>query len=247
MKNSFFRDVLTALSDLYMPRRCLVCGRHLGMRERHLCIYCAADFPLTFYWLRTRNPMADRFNEMAADGEKRYAFAAALFFYHSEAGYKYISQSLKYDYDRAAGRYFAERLGRALACSGAFRDVDAVVPVPLHWSRKWRRGYNQAAVIASVLAAALSAPMRTDIISRRRRTVSQTRLDVGEKAGNVASAFTIRKQARKKLSCACPRHILLVDDVFTTGATLNACRGALRAVLPPDIRISAATLAVVDQ
>lgn len=246
MKNSFLRDVAAALVDLYAPRGCIVCGRRLGMREKHLCIYCMADFPLTFYWLRTRNPMADEFNVRAAEHEKRYAFAAALFFYRSEAGYKYIPQALKYEYDRGAGRFFAARLGRLLASSEAFGDVDAVIPVPLHRTRKWGRGYNQASVVASAVAAELSAPLRQDVLVRCRRTVSQTRLGTEDKIKNVSSAFRVRKRAVKKLADMRPRHVLLVDDVFTTGATLGACHRALRAVLPPAVRISAATLAVVD-
>lgn len=234
-------DVVTALGDLFLPRRCLVCGRVLGMRERHICLYCAADLPLTWYWQRTHNPMADRLNTRITGEGERYAYAAALFFYDADAGYRRIPQALKYDADLRAGRHFARQLGARLAGAGHFRNVDLVVPVPLHRSRRWQRGYNQAEVIAREVARCLHVPMRTDLLVRWRRTETQTALSVEEKAANVAGAFRTRG--------GCPaRHILLVDDVFTTGATLAACIQALRAVCPAgEVRISAATLAAVEQ
>ena len=207
--------------DLLMPRECLVCGRRLGAREELLCIWCAADLPLTYYWEQPHNPMADEFNalleQQRADGEPmEYAQAAALLFYHHENPYKLIPRALKYGGNIEAGRFFAARLGRYLAAQPHLTGIDTVIPVPLHWWRKWKRGYNQAEVIAAELARALGANLRTDLLRRARRTRSQTALDAAARLQNVAGAF--------RLSHAIPaRHILLVDDTFTTGATLSAC------------------------
>lgn len=189
-----------------------------------------------------------------------YAFAAALFFYSSASNYRHIPWHLKYEGGLAAGRHFARVLGERLAASPQFADVEVVVPVPLHWTRQWRRGYNQAEVIARELAAVLGAELRTDILRRVRRTRSQVRLSVPEKAANVRGAFALRRSfalhcpsllQRSSLAPSAPAqltpqgHILLVDDTFTTGSTLNSCRVVLRQAFPLPTRISVATLAFV--
>ena len=233
------------LADVVMPRTCLVCGKNLGAQEQHLCIWCESDLPLTYYWEQAHNPMANEFNavleRLRPDQEPLdYAYAAALLFYHHENPYKRIPQELKYKRNLRAGRFFSARLGRFLASSAPFSDVDTVIPVPLHWLRKWRRGYNQAEVIASELAQALGATLRTDVIRRARRTRSQTALSAEERLHNVSGVFSL------KLLPSSARHILLVDDTFTTGATLASCLMLLRRALGPSVRISIATLAVVE-
>lgn len=232
--------MLLALGDLLMPRTCPVCGRPLGLNERHICLYCAADLPLTYYWERSHNPMADRLNAALPDQEGMpYAYAAALFFYDEDVPYKMIPWKLKYGNGIGTGRYFAAMLGRYLAGSEWFGDVDTVIPVPLHWARRWRRGYNQAAVIARAVAGALEAECREDILVRRRRTTTQTRLGGDARSRNVKGAFGVAKRIPGM------RHVLLVDDVFTTGATTAECFRTLLAALPAEVRISVATLAFV--
>ena len=270
------RDAGTALLDLAMPRHCIVCRRSLGLRERFICLECQADFPFTHFWERSHNPMADKFNALiqhdldasvpqCPDSSLRepYAFAAALFFYNADSGYRHIPWHLKYEGGLAAGRHFARLLGARLAASPQFADVDAVIPVPLHWTRRWRRGYNQAEVIARELADVLGAPLRTDILRRSHRTRSQVRLSLEGKAANVRGAFTLRRSpsgyaptshnmrempAGSDRECGNVRaaHVLLVDDTFTTGSTLNACRAVLRQAFPSPTRISVATLAYVS-
>lgn len=174
---------------------------------------------------------------------ERYAYAAALFFYRTDSVYSRITRCIKYQGRLEVGRHFGRMLGDKLAGSCLFADVDAVVPVPLHWARKWKRGYNQAEVIASGVADRLGVQMRSDILIRRRRTRTQTKLSIKEKRRNVSGAFAVHKQFR--LEASPYRHILIIDDVFTTGSTLHACFSALRTVFPPEVRISVATLAFV--
>lgn len=236
--------MLREMTDLLMPRECLVCGTQLGAKEEHLCMWCAAGLPLTYYWERRHNPMADEFNALLErqrqEGEPmEYANAAALLFYHHENPFKRIPQALKYGGNREAGLFFARRLGRYLAAQPHWARVDTVIPVPLHWWRKWRRGYNQAEVIARAVAAELGARLRPDVLVRIRRTRSQTALDAEARLKNVQGVFALRH--------AFPaQHVLLVDDTFTTGATLSACYRAVREALGPSVRISVATLAVVE-
>ncbi|MBQ6243830.1 MAG: hypothetical protein IJK55_03830, partial [Bacteroidales bacterium] len=140
---------LSALLDLVLPRVCVVCGRPLLPQEEHLCLECRADLPQTHYATLGHNPLADRFNaRIQTDEYEPYAYAAALYHYRADAGYKKISQALKYHRDFGVGRWAARLLGAQLAASPLYADVDLVVPVPLHWLRRRRRGYNQAALIA---------------------------------------------------------------------------------------------------
>ena len=305
-------DFVIALGDLFMPRACLACGRRLGMRERHLCLSCAADVPYTRFWLAPHNPLADRFNAVLerhrGTEPMDYAYAAALIYY--KGAYRSIPRALKYQGDLAAGRHYGALLGRRLAAAPHFADIDLVIPVPLHWTRLRSRGYNQAEILARALAdafrvapappgtserwpvvaghdegvtptASSGAPstvipgapstvipgltrnlpeVRTDLLVRARRTRTQTRVSVDQKARNVASAFqvperfplrarivsTLKGDAPESPASvlASARHILLVDDTFTTGATLYACYAALRPFTTA--RISIATLAAVE-
>lgn len=252
-----------AAVDLVIPRECIVCGRTLKLYERHLCLYCEADLPLTYYWDRRRNPMADKVNALIQkriteeilseeNTEKppgnhpvKFSYAAALFFYHGENRYKRIPQRLKYLGDIEEGQFFSGMLGEYLHESALFRDIDMIIPVPLHWSRRWSRGYNQAEVVAHAIAQKLGGvPVRTDILVRSRRTRTQTKLDVDAKSGNVHGAFALGKH--KTLAIKDIHHVLLIDDVFTTGATMAACLSVLQPFFGPEVRISCATLGFVN-
>ena len=304
-------ESLRAAGDLLLPRACLVCGQRLGLHERHLCLSCAADVPFTRDWIQPHNPLADRFNAVLerhrGTEPMDYAYAVALMYY--KGPYRQIPKALKYHGDLSAGRFFGTLLGRRLSSVPHFADVDLVIPVPLHWTRRRARGYNQAEVLARAIAQALNAARtglsgsspaipgssavipgsspvspgvtpvipgltgnlppvvcRTDLLVRARRTRTQTRLTVDQKARNVASAFRVPERKRWPIGVghdgkglarhsrldrespatvlATARHILLVDDTFTTGATLYACYAALRPYTPA--RISIATLAAVE-
>ena len=234
------------LADIFMPRTCIVCGCRLLRHERHLCLGCHMDMPLTRFWERSHNPMADKFNEIIQKdledgaGYEPYAYATALFLYHSEAGYRHIPYQIKYHGNLKAGEHFGAMLGKKLAVSPLWSDIDMIIPVPLHWTRKWSRGYNQAECIAKTLATELGAQMRTDILFRRRKTKTQTRLNIEQKSKNVQGAFEAVTMKR------IPLHIVLVDDVFTTGSTLYACYRAIRKIYP-SVRISFATLGYVGR
>lgn len=242
-------DYLKSVLDLMIPRVCLVCGEKLSLEEDHICGGCLADLPRTYYSIMPRNRMADRLNALIQkdlDGLSNpvyvpYANAAALFFYRASTGYRNITKSLKYRGNIPAGRYFARMLAEEMRSSSLYGDVDLVVPVPLHWTRRWARGYNQSEIIGRVLADAFGADFGGDVLVRMRKTRTQTHLSLLEKTVNVAGAFAVRDMGRLNGF----RHILLVDDVFTTGSTVHACYSELRKIISPEVKVSVATLACV--
>ncbi len=243
---------LSALADLVLPRVCVVCGSPLLLQEKHICLSCLSDLPGTRFASQSHNPMADKFNSAISTSSvirreevvyEPYAYAAALFYYSADNGYSNIPRALKYRRNFAVGKYFASMLGEQLSGSPLFADVDMVVPVPLHWIRRWRRGYNQAELIAVQVARSLKAECAAGLLHRVRRTGTQTRLSGEDKRKNVSGAFAVCRN----LPPQAPRHILLVDDVFTSGSTLAACYAALRSVYDYGIRISAATLGFVGE
>ena len=255
---------LKAVLDLLIPRRCIVCERALVSSEKHLCRECLDDIPHTYFWLRKFNPMADKFNALiqeklekfiiepdwmsdhagARPWHEDYAYATALFFYRADSDYSNISRQLKYHGNIPAGEFFGRQLGLRLAQAEHLTDVDAVIPVPLHWTRKWSRGYNQAEVIAREVATVLGVDLRTDILERCRKTRTQTKLSIEGKAANVQGAFRIKADAP---AISDLKHLLIIDDIFTTGSTALACYSALRTTFPPSVRISIATLGFVGE
>ena len=239
-----WKTSLRALADLLMPRYCVVCDRELNLKEDYICLCCEMDFPYTHFWELPHNPMADEFNSrlQTFDGVREpYCYASALFFYDDASGYRRIPQKLKYSHLTAQGRVFSRRLGDVLAGADHLADVDAVVPVPLHWARRFKRGYNQAQIIAEEVAGAMGVPLLEGVLSKPRRKSSQTKGGASARAQNISGAF------KAKAPDIPVRHILIVDDTFTTGYTLAACHAALRRVLPAEVRISVASLAFVQK
>ena len=257
--------IIQDLADFLLPRKCIVCGEKLTAQEEHICRWCRDNMPQTRFWQLRHNPMADKINAaIQKELEKlwdagdfrteRYVRAAALFFFNEEGDYKKIPYRIKYEDDILAGRHFGRMLGDRLSSAEWFQDIDTIIPVPLHWRRKWKRGYNQAEIIAQGISEALGIPVRTDILRRRKHTRTQINLNIQQKSANVAGAFSASLPQTRSTNADNssnrtyrPRHILLVDDVFTTGSTLTACFFALRSAFPPEVRISVATLGFVGR
>lgn len=230
---SILSDTWSDLCSLIFPPRCAVCGEPLARGERTVCTLCRAMAPLTGYWRQADNPVARKCWGLVPV----HRASGFLFFAHG-SGWRRLIHSFKYRGAWRTARDMGAWYGACLHESGLYDDVDVVVPLPLHPFKRIRRGYNQSEYIAEGIAGQLGVGVDRRSVHRRRNTASQALKPRRERARNVENAFTVRSPER-----LAGRHVLLVDDVMTTGSTLLSCSAEiLRAV--PDCRVSIAALAV---
>lgn len=219
------------LLNLFDPRLCQLCKKTLLPEERELCLHCLCDLPRTYYHRRDDHPLLPIFA-----GISSFRHVTAFLFYR-EGG---CVQSLIHSFKYRGNKQLAERLGRMAAlelkADGFFRDVDVCVPVPLHRRKQRTRGYNQAEWIARGLAEVYHYPVDTQTLVRAVDTDTQTHKSAYERRMNVAEAFRLSRPEQ-----FADKHVLLVDDVLTTGATLLSCIDCLMRI--PRISISVFTLA----
>lgn len=230
---SILSDLLRDVAALFFPPRCPVCGGPLAAGEHTACTMCRATAPLTGFWREADNPVLDRCRDMLPVER-----ASGLLYYVRGSGWRELIRGFKYRGAWRTARAMGEWYGRYLKESGLYDDVEVVVPLPLHPFKRCRRGYNQSEYIAEGIAAQLGVAVDRRSVRRRRNTESQALKSRHDRARNVEDAFAVRYPGR-----LAGRHILLVDDVFTTGSTMLSCAGeVLRAA--PGCRISIAALAV---
>ncbi len=220
--------------DLLFPRVCPVCGRLLLRREKYLCLSCLSDLPLSYYWSWPNNPA-----EVCFWGRLNIVRASSLLIYRGESPYKKIVHSFKYEGNRGLGEFMGEMLARRLVESGLYGDIDLIIPVPLHPLKKWKRGYNQASVLAKSIGKLLNKPVEEKALIRRKFTSTQTKKDAIHRWENVMNAFSLKNKTFIE-----GKHILLIDDVLTTGATLEACGQHILKL--ESCRLSIVTLAYVE-
>lgn len=224
------------LGNQLFPAICPVCGQALAPGERTICLPCRWDMPLTGYWMAGDNPACMMLRHHIPD----LHHASALLYFRHESGYRAMIHSLKYSGRRDIAVALGEMFGRELRESSLYDDVDLLVPVPLHWTKRIHRGYNQAEEICVGLGRSMDLPYDFRSLKRIRKTRTQAlHRDPEDRRRNVAGAFRLRHADRFR-----GKHILLVDDVLTTGATITACAEAIRRIVP-DVRISVAALATV--
>ncbi len=229
MKN--LKSYWQGLVGLIYPRICLSCGEPLVRGEDFACSECMYHIQRTNYHLKEDNPVAQLFY-----GRVELEFATSYFGFDKGGIFQKLMHHLKYKGEKELGEMLGKHLGMGLKQSPCLPPVDMVIPVPLHKKRMRERGYNQSEHIAIGLAEVLDVEVNAKSLQRTAYKGSQTKLHRTERWRNVAGNFEVKNE--NKLS---GKHVLLVDDVLTTGATIEACCEALNVV--EGIRISVATLA----
>lgn len=227
-----FTQLASDFIGLVYPKLCVVCNGHLLKTEQGFCFTCEQELPRTYDELNpAQNPAARVFW-----GRFPIEAAASCFVFTGQGKVQELIHNLKYngrkDAGVAAGNYF----GNVLRTISPFLTADLILPVPLHEDKMHLRGYNQAACFAQGLSEAMNVPYSEKVLLRLKATSSQTRKSREERWENVGEVFAV--SSRKKLE---GKHVIIVDDVITTGATIEAC------VLPlldiKEIRISIVSIA----
>ena len=231
---NYFYYLLKAFRDVLFPRECVVCKKALLVDEKHLCLECLSDIPFTFFW-QCSNSAYEKVFWGRVDIKK----VMPLFFFREESNYKNILHEIKYRENRKLGYLFGQILGEKILKLEDWSDIDLIIPTPLHWKKRWIRGYNQSYIIAKGVASVLKRPIANRLIIRKEFTSTQTKKSRVDRWNNVANAFHLRSRAKIE-----HKHILLIDDVLTTGATLEACSSAI--LKSKGTTVSIATLAFVE-
>ena len=210
------RPVSQYFIDLIFPRHCYGCAAALRFYEKNLCLNCQISLPLSSLHLTKDNPLYQKLS-------RRFPLEAAtsLFYFEKEGVLANLIYQLKYNGVYQLGTYLGEWLAEHLKESPFFSSIDGIIPVPLHPKRERKRGYNQAELIAKAVAHQLKLPLHTAVLQRIRNTTSLVLLGKKKREEEIAESIHCIKKVKNL------QHLLLIDDITTTGTTLNACAQSL--------------------
>lgn len=214
---TFVRDVITDFVSLLYPRYCFACREGLVKGEETICSGCMLELPQTNYHLDPANPLYKRLN-----GRIPLKFAAAYFLFRKGGKVQHLLHELKYNNHPEIGITLGEVYGQVLTQLQDHR-FSVIIPVPLHASRKRKRGYNQSEEFAKGLSKSLNVSY-ADALRRTTKTETQTRKTKLKRWQNVSEVFEVKNPTEIE-----NQDVLLVDDVITTGATIEACAQVLLA------------------
>jgi ComF family protein len=228
---SYFKSLI----NLFFPRCCIVCGKPLVQGEEFLCTSCNINLPRTRYYLEKDNPIEKLFW-----GRTKLERACSFLYYYRGSDLRHVIYRFKYK----GGNEVAEMMGRYMAAemhdSNFFGGIDLLVPVPLHPKRLKERGYNQSEWLARGISAVTGITVETNALQRIKNVNTQTHKSSFERWENVKDIFVLQNPELIR-----NKHVLLIDDVLTTGATVLSCITALSK--GDNVKISALTLAVAAQ
>jgi len=224
------KEIKNALLHLAFPHVCEGCGTDNLQTEHLLCLRCLSSLPSTNFHMHASNPI-----EKIFWGRIPLTSATAQYYFTKESIMQHLMHQFKYKGNKDVGAYLGRLMGFALAESNRFSFVDGLIPLPLHPSKEHKRGYNQAMLLCEGMASVLGKPVLKDVVIRPEHTETQTKKGRLQRWQNMEGKFELVRPAVVE-----GRHVLLVDDVVTTGATLESCgREILKA---ENVQLSIATL-----
>jgi ComF family protein len=228
---SYLYDLWDDFISLLFPRLCYGCGTHLMRNENIICTACYVIIPRTGYHTVADNPVAQLFW-----GRCFLEKAAAFSFYNKGSRIRNLIHNLKYKGIREIGYELGKIYGLSLKSSGFTDDIDIIIPVPLHPEKIHARGFNQSEIISSGISEVTGVPVNTGLLYRLSVSATQTKRSRYERWVNVEGIFSVvdQEQIREK-------HVLLVDDVITTGSTIESCANEL--LKTEGVKVSAVALA----
>ena len=229
---SYLYSAIEDLIALFYPSTCIVCEKNLLKEEECICTQCLHKIPKTDCFKQTKNSVSKLFW-----GRVQLQNAVALYQFHKEGSVQKLIRQLKYEGGKSVGIFLGKQLGYALKESSFFSTIDYIIPIPLHPKKEKLRGYNQSKYIAKGIQEILQIKVNTKTLIRIENTDSQTRKKRFNRWENMMNSFALKRPEK-----LIDTHILLVDDVVTTGATLEACAQKLLAI--KGVRVSIATIAV---
>ncbi|MEE6187270.1 Orotate phosphoribosyltransferase [Mycovorax composti] len=227
---TLMRTIGDAVLHLIYPHICAGCGTDTLPSGSRLCIKCLHQLPVTHFEVQINNPV-----EKILAGRVRFERATAQFYFHKNASLQRMMHQFKYRGIKDIGHQLGTIMGHQLLHSGRFDDIDILIPMPLHESRERKRGYNQAKVLCDAIAQVLNKPVIENAVQRVVATDTQTKKDRIARWQNMSKKFSLINAAVLE-----GKHVLLVDDVITTGATIEACAEALYTA--KGVQLSIATL-----
>jgi ComF family protein len=229
---ALFQTIKESLLHLLFPHVCAGCGSDLLAKDHLLCLRCLDALPQTHFHLHAHNPV-----EKIFWGRLPLTLATAQYYFTKESLLRHLLKQFKYRGNGSLAFYMGQVMGHQLLASHHFSQVDALVPLPLYASKERARGYNQATLLCNGIADVLGKPVLNNVVSRVTATESQTKKSRVERWQNMEGRFNLIDA-----SAIAGKHLLLVDDVVTTGATLEACgRELLKA---ENTSLSIATLCI---
>lgn len=210
---TLLRNTMSGIMDLAWPNLCLLCGKPLINGEHRVCLDCLYELPKTAFNSFRENLAADRFY-----GKILFEKATTGFRYQKESKIQMALELIKYKGEKELGEDLASYIASRLLSKAFFNDLDCIVPVPLHKDKAKKRGYNQSEWIAKGLSKISGIPYDASILQRHFKNPTQTTKNIWERWENTEGIFEL-----KNLDSFAKKHILLVDDVLTSGSTLCAC------------------------
>jgi len=229
---SVIKEYAIDVYRLFYPKLCGACNTALYKGEQHICFVCSNNLPFTDFEKLKPNPV-----EKVFQGRIDVDFATSLLYFSRSTKTQNILHQIKYNNRKQLAIYFGNLLGERIKSTHEQLNFDVIIPVPLHPKKLQIRGYNQSSYIAKGIAEVLNIPIAEHIIKRKINTATQTKKTRVERLQNINNAFELNKNTNLNYN-----HILLVDDVLTTGATIEACANSL--ISKQNLKISVATLAM---